>query len=284
MTASLFLLLLGLLILTAGAEFLVRGASVLALRLGLTPLVIGLTVVAFGTSDPELAVSLRAALAGSGQIVVGNIVGSNTFNVAVILGLTAMIFPIAVKHQVLRRDMPLMLVASLLFLVFLGTGNGVDRAEAACLVAGIVAYTGHAILAARRETSAAASAGESSNSSGSPVLAVTLVLVGLGLLVLGARLMIDHAVILAGFLGMSEAVVGLTIVAASTSMPELATSLVAAARRETEIAIGNIVGSNLFNLLCIGGVTGLVAPPLPSNGIGLMDAAFMLGTSWSCSH
>ena len=277
MLSSIALLLLGLLILTLGAELLVRGASGLALRCGLSPLVVGLTVVAFGTSAPELAVSAKAALSGNSALAVGNIVGSNIFNVAVILGIAATICPLAVNLQVLRREMPIMLAASLLFLTFLSTGSGISSTEAGVLFAGIILYTALSIRAARRETSLTGSGQPSS-----PVrmsIALPMIIAGLGLLVGGARLMVHNATVIALTLGISQAVIGLTIVAAGTSMPELATSVVAAFRKQTDIAVGNIVGSNIFNLLSIGGAAGLLAPPLQATGISRVDFGFMLGTS-----
>ena len=277
MTASILLLILGLLILTLGAELLVRGASGLALRCGLTPLVVGLTVVAFGTSAPELAVSLKAGLSGSGDIAVGNIVGSNIMNVAVILGLAACICPLSVQWQVLRREMPVMLGASVLFVGFL-VHDGLARWEAGLLFGGVILYTWSSVRMARRETKAAI--GEVPAVSSGPFgLALTFIIVGLAMLVGGAQLMVDNAIAIARVLGISEAVVGLTIVAAGTSMPELATSVVAALRRQTDIAVGNVVGSNIFNVLCIGGGTGIAAAPLQGNGVGWIDYGFMLGTS-----
>lgn len=283
MLIPLLLVLAGLAVLTVGAELLVRGASALGLRCGLSPLVVGLTIVAFGTSAPELAVSVRAALEGNAGIAAGNIVGSNIFNIAVILGLAALVRPLEVHLQLLRWDTPILLVASLVFALFLVTGEGIGRLEAGTLFAAIVAYTAWAVRAARRETAGAATdpaigEGLSTGRTLSDSMAASLlaVAVGLALLAGGARLLVDQAVVVATHLGVSETVIGLTIVAAGTSFPELAASLVAAWRRETDMAVGNIVGSNLFNVLAIGGTAGLVRP-VERATLGWLDLGWMLG-------
>ncbi len=289
MLTPLLLLFAGLVILTVGAELLVRGASKLALRFGMSALVVGLTVVAFGTSAPELAVTISASLGGNGAIAVGNIVGSNIFNVACILGVASLIYPLRVDAQVIRREMPIMLAVSLLFPLLLMSGNGITRWEGCLLFAGVVAYTALSIWLSKKETlvvvtSAAASApteavGEVEGVPTSlPVLSV-LILIGLGLLLLGSKLMVDNAVLLARRWGISDAIVGLTIVSAGTSLPELATSVVAALRKQADIAVGNIVGSNIFNVLCIGGAAGIVAPPVMAGGVTTTDFVFMIGTS-----
>lgn len=285
MTTHLLYLLLGFVILTAGAEALVRGAAGIARRAGLSALVVGLTVVAFGTSAPELAVSIRSALAGQGDIAIGNVVGSNIFNVAVILGITAMICPLKVHVQVIRWDMPVMLGSSLLAVAFMLTGSQVARWEGALLFGGIMAYTGMAVRMARREAAGTAEAvGEafptehSGSAKGGLPLLLGLAAAGVGLLVLGAQVLVANAVGLARILGIGDAVIGLTIVAAGTSLPELATSAVAAFRKETDIAVGNIVGSNIFNLLSILGATALISPIAVSE-VGGLDFGFMLGTS-----
>lgn len=283
MIVPVLLVLLSFAILTAGAEALVRGASAVGLRYGLSPLVVGLTIVAFGTSAPELAVSLKAALAGAGDIAIGNVVGSNIFNVAVILGLAALVRPLTVHLQVIRFDMPLMLVASIVFVGMLWTGRVLERWEGVLLFAGVVLYTTHSVRAARRESNAQTDR-EALDTLGVPkkpvsiALSVSLVVGGLVLLVLGARILVDNAVTLARSLEVSEAVISLTVVAAGTSLPELATSVVAALRRETDIAIGNIVGSNIFNVLCIAGASGAVAP-IAIDGIRMADLFWMVGVS-----
>jgi cation:H+ antiporter len=282
MTSSL-LLAAGLTVLTAGADLLVRGASAIAARLGLSPLVIGLTVVAFGTSAPELAVSMKASIAGQGGIAIGNIVGSNIFNVAAILGISALICPLAVHLNIIRRDMPLMLGASALFIGLAHTGGGLSRLEGMGLFGLIVAYTAWSVRASRREVGALVEVvlpdAAPLTPPGRPLaISIALTITGLAMLVAGAQLFVDNAAAIARSLGWSEAVIGLTIVAAGTSMPELATSVVASLRRQTDIAIGNVVGSNIFNLLCIGGLAS-VANPIGTGGVRTVDFAAMLVTS-----
>lgn len=269
----------GLLLLYFGAEALVRGAASLALRLGLSPLVVGLTVVAFGTSAPELVVSLRAALHGQGGIAVGNVVGSNTFNIAFILGLSALVRPIRIQAQLVRFDVPVMLAVTIACAGLLCNGR-LSRLEAGMLLTGLIAYTVDSIRRARREQNPDvvkefASAAPASRNLGLDIL---FIIVGLALLVYGGRLMVDGAVDLARLWGLSEAVIGLTIIAAGTSLPELATSLLAAVRKQDDIAIGNIVGSNIFNLLGILGVSGLVSP-LTGVGIQPVDTGVMIAVS-----
>ena len=271
--ASLFLLL-GLVLLYFGAEGLVRGSSSLALRLGLSPLVVGLTVVAFGTSSPELVVSLKAALDGQGAISVGNVVGSNICNIGLILGLCALITPIATNSQIVRVDIPIMLGITAVSLFILADG-AIGRNEGFLLVALLVAYIIFSIRLARRQPADALGAefGEEVK-----ISKRGLVSGGLVILVLGARFLVDGAVIIARTLGWSEALIGLTIVAIGTSLPELATSLVAAVKKEADIAVGNIVGSNIFNLLGILGITAIVHP-LQSGGVGMVDFAVMAAFS-----
>jgi cation:H+ antiporter len=260
-----------------GAEGLVRGSASLAIRAGLSPLVAGLTIVAFGTSSPELVVSIKAALAGQGDIALGNVVGSNSFNIGVILGLTALICPVPVHRQIIKIDAPIALGAALL-LPLLMLDHKLGSLEGALLAAGIVAYTGMNVWMARRQTAAAA--GQPADDLGVPpvsknaMLDVVFIAAGLLTLVLGSRLLVDHSVALAQTFGVSEAVIGLTIVAAGTSMPELATSLVAAIRRQPDIAVGNVVGSNVFNILGILGISSLTAP-LHAPGVSMTDYGAM---------
>jgi cation:H+ antiporter len=274
------LILLGLVLLCAGAEGLVRGSASLALRAGVTPLVVGLTVVAFGTSSPEMVVSTKAAYVGQGSIALGNVVGSNIFNIAVILGLSALVRPVKVNIQLIRFDMPVMIGVSLLAFGLLRDGQ-LTRPEGALLFAGVAVYTITVVRMARRQHTEAVDrefADGTPKANRSVLLDVTYVLGGLALLIFGARFFVLGAVDLARWLGVSEAVIGLTIVAAGTSMPELATSMVAAFRKQEDIAIGNIVGSNIFNILAILGAAGLVRP-FTSGGVQPMDFYFMLGTS-----
>lgn len=268
---------LALVLLFVGAEGLVRGSAALALRAGLSPLVVGLTIVAFGTSSPELVVSVQAGLSQQGDIAVGNVVGSNVFNIAVILGTTALLCPIPVHRQILKIDAPIALGVALI-LVLLLLDDGLGRLEGGLLLVGIVAYTWMNVVLARRQ--GVVTAGESEDSPApSPArhwtVDVVFILVGLVVLVLGSRLLVEHSVSVARDIGISEAVIGLTIVAAGTSMPELATSLVAAVRKQPDIAIGNVVGSNIFNILGILGLASFLSP-LNAAGISIVDYAAMI--------
>jgi cation:H+ antiporter len=258
-----------------GAEGLVRGSAALALRLGLTPLVVGLTVVAFGTSSPELVVSVQASLNGNGAIALGNVIGSNICNVALILGLSAVIRPLNVHVQLLRLDLPLMLLASVLLALLLLDG-GLGRPEGLLLTASLVLYTAFNIWKARREHTAVQQefAEVIPPVRAQPWRDVLFIIGGISLLVGGAHLLVKGAVIIAEGLGLSQAVIGLTIIAVGTSLPELATSLVAAARGEGDIAIGNVVGSNVFNILAILGLAALLHP-LYAQEIGLIDLGVM---------
>ncbi len=253
------LLVLGLALLVVGADLLVRGAARLAAAFGIPPLVIGLTVVAFGTSAPELAVSLQAAASGSADIAIGNVVGSNVFNVLVILGLAAVVAPLSVHLKVTRFDVPLMIFVSVLAWILASDGR-LGRLDGALLLGGVVAYTIWSIRAGRAEGKALAEGVRPARSRRAVARNVFLVVAGLVLLVLGARLLVEAATATARALGLSELVIGLTIVAAGTSLPELATSVVAAIRGESDIAVGNVVGSNIFNVLCVLGGASLFAP------------------------
>jgi len=276
----------GLAVLTAGAEALVRGASRLALLAGISPLVVGLTVVAYGTSTPELVVSVKAALAGSPDIAAGNVVGSNVFNVLLILGVSALVAPLMVARQLVRLEVPVMIGASLLAWLLAADGR-IGRGDGLVLTALIVAYTGWTIRRSRREVAARqeASAAPARPRGAGPVLSgLALVALGLLLLVAGGRWFVDGSVALARALGVSDLVIGLTIVAAGTSMPEVATSVVATLRGERDIAIGNVVGSNVYNLLGILGVSSLLAPGgLPvAKGLLDFDVPVMVAVAVAC--
>ena len=262
--STLVLFVVGGALLIAGAELLVRGASRLAIAAGISPLVVGLTVVAFGTSSPELAVTVGSAYSGEADLALGNVVGSNIFNVLFILGLSAIVAPLVVAQQLVRLDVPIMIAASVLALLLALDGR-IGRLDGLVLFAGVVAYTVFLIRQSRRETTRveqeyAEAFGGAERQRGSPLVNVALILVGLGLLVLGARWLVDGAVSIATTLGVSELVIGLTVVAAGTSLPEVATSLLATLRGERDIAVGNVVGSNIFNLLAVLGLGSLVAP------------------------
>mgnify|MGYP002784673334 CR=1 FL=1 len=287
---DLLLFSLGLAALIAGAELLVRGASKLALSFGLSPLVVGLTIVAFGTSAPEVAVSAAAVLDGRTDIALGNVVGSNILNVLLILGLSALITPLVVNVQLIRQEVPIMVGASLLLAV-LCLDSSLGRFDALLLLALMLAYTVFLIVQSRRQNQAAqdeyaaevkpATAG--SWDASLPVQ-IGLVLGGLALLVLGAEWLVGAATSFARALGVSDLVIGLTVVAAGTSMPEVATSLTAALKGERDIAVGNVVGSNTFNILGCLGVSGLLAggglqvPPAVLN----FDLWVMIAVALAC--
>ncbi len=254
------LIAMGLAVLVVGAEALVRGASRLAGGVGIPPLVVGLTVVAFGTSAPELAVSLQSAVGGQPDLALGNVVGSNIFNVLFILGLSALIAPLVVSHQLVRMDVPLMIGVSVLLLVIALDGR-IGRLEGAVLFGGIVAYTWFLIRQGLRTGRADALEAEGPEPApGSPLANIAWILGGLTALVLGSRWLVTGSVDVARAFGISELVIGLTILAAGTSMPEVATSIMATVRGARDIAVGNVVGSNIFNILAVLGLSSALAP------------------------
>lgn len=270
----------GVLLLLAGAEGLVRGASALALRVGISPLVVGLTVVAIGTSSPELVVSVQAALAGEGGVAVGNVVGSNVANLGLIVGLAAVLSPMRVDPRLVRHDVPIMLVSMAVLGVFLIDGELV-RWEGALLLCAAVVYTVDGIRTSRKNERARRAAlppevqdalKEAHSGFKRHVL---FVIGGVALLVYGSDLLLAGAVATAARLGVSEAIVGLTLVALGTSLPEMATTVVAARRDEAEIALGNAVGSNIFNVFSVLGPAALVTP-IASTGVGV-DVLLIMG-------
>ena len=278
----------GLVALVAGAESLVRGASKLALSLGISPLVVGLTIVACGTSAPEIAVSVGAVLEGRTDLAIGNVVGSNIFNVLFILGLSAMIVPLVVDAQIIRQEVPIMIGTALLLFAF-GLDGRIDRIDAAIMVALLAAYIVFLVVQSRRQTAATKAEYDEALESNSRwdrhwAVQLLLVAVGLALLVLGSGWLVEAAVVFAQAFGVSDLVIGLTIVAAGTSMPEVATSVMAAVRKERDIAIGNVVGSNIFNVLGCVGLSGLVAagglPMAPS--MLSFDLWVMLAVAFAC--
>ncbi|QSA98836.1 calcium/sodium antiporter [Methylococcus sp. EFPC2] len=261
-----FLLIAGLVLLVAGAEFLVRGAAKLAVSFGISPLVVGLTVVAFGTSSPELAVSVGAAFAGEADIAVGNVVGSNIFNILFILGLSALVAPLFVAQQLIRLDVPIMIGISLL-LPILGLDGRIGRLDGLLLFTGVIAYTVFLIRQSRRENRAVQDEYAQEYAVGpeeqTPLAwgkDAAYIAGGVVMLVLGSRWLVSGAVSVAEYFGVSELVIGLTIVAMGTSLPEVATSVVASLKGERDIAVGNVVGSNIFNILAVVGLTATVAP------------------------
>ncbi len=295
MTALTFLA--GLVFLVVGAELLVRGAAKLALRFGVSALVVGLTVVAFGTSSPEMAVSVNSARSGNVDIAVGNVVGSNIFNVLFILGICALVSPLIISRQIIRQEVPIMIGASLL-LVAVSADGSIGRFDAGLLALLSVVYTVLLIRQSRRAVAAGKAESEeqsrsdldaegvSTTSSWDDRVQVQLALVVTGLitLIIGSRWLVSAATSFAESLGISDVVVGLTIVAAGTSMPEVATSVLATIRGHREIAVGNVIGSNIFNILAVVGFSGLVAPvPLAvADSIQRFDNWVMLAVAVAC--
>lgn len=251
----------GLLLLILSANYLVKGGENLALRLGMSPLVVGMTVIAFGTSAPEFIVSLSAAVKGNPQIALGNVIGSNIANVGLILGITALIFPIPVNKASIKSDGPLMLIASLLFILVSANGS-IGRWEGAVGFGILLAYTTRMIRTSIRHTRAAPAVNEvpAVLPTMKPLKAVLFIVASSFGLAYGANLLIDGASALAVTFGISQKVIGITIVAFGTSLPELAASVVAAFKKQTDISIGNIIGSNLFNILGVIGLSSLIHP------------------------
>jgi cation:H+ antiporter len=282
-----FLLGIGLLII--GAELLVRGAARLAAAMGVSPLVIGLTVVAYGTGSPELAIGVQSAWLGQGDIILGNVIGSNIFNVLFILGISALIAPLAVSQQLVRLDVPLMIGVSFL-LLFLALDGQIGLLDGGILLAGAVAYTVFAIQQSRRESReikdeyAHEFGLEQAKTGRWVVLQIIFIILGLALLTLGSRWLVAGAVAMARILGVSELIIGLTLIAAGTSLPEIATSIIASLRNERDIAVGNIVGSNLFNILAVLGLAGIVAPASMSVPAAVLsfDIPVMIAVALAC--
>jgi cation:H+ antiporter len=279
------LLLAGFVLLIGGAELLVRGASQLATDFGISPLVVGLTVVAFGTSTPELAVSVLSAHSGQAGIALGNVVGSNICNVLLILGLSALVAPLVVSRQVVRLEVPIMIGISLL-LTFFALDGAIGRWEGGLLFAGIIVYTVWTVRRSWRELReqvppevAPPTGGRSGR--GAQILQI---LGGLVLLGIGSKWLVDGAVSVATFFGVSDLVIGLTVVAVGTSLPELATSVLASLRGQRDIAVGNVVGSNIFNILSVLGLTAALAPegvPVPQSAL-TFDLPVMLAVAVAC--
>ena len=265
MTTTILLFIAGLVILIFGAELLVRGASRLAAAFGVSPLVIGLTIVAIGTASPEVAVSLQAALNGQGDLTLGNVLGSNIFNILFILGVTAILAPIVIAEQLIRKDAPIMVGVSLLAFALAFDGS-IGFVDGVTLILLLVVYTVFALRQSRFESKevqneyAEEFAEKQPHTTRDTMANILFILAGLGLLVLGSNWLVDSAIVIAKALGVSELVIGLTIVAVGTSLPEVATSIIAALKGESDIAVGNAVGSNIFNLLGVLGIGALLAP------------------------
>lgn len=271
-------LLVSLVILYFGAEGLVSGASSLAKRVGVSPLIIGLTIVSIGTSMPELVVSAKAAMIGQSALSIGNVLGSNMINIGVILGLSAMIYPIAVNRQLLNLDVPFMVFSSVLFLL-LFLDSKISRVEAGLLILLFISYISYLIITStkghKNKPEQKSQNTDEIKMSKHWSIDLLFIVVGLLALVYGSDLLVVNSIIIAERLGMSEAMIGLTIVAIGTSMPELATSVVAAIKKRSDIAIGNVIGSNIFNILLVLGVAGLIHP-ISTPEINYMDSLFVV--------
>ncbi|MCU0671375.1 MAG: calcium/sodium antiporter [Myxococcota bacterium] len=281
------LIVVGLALLVAGGEALVRGASGVALLARVTPAVVGLTIVAAGTSMPEMVVSVQSAIEESPGLAIGNVVGSNLFNIGLILGLTALIVPLRILGNSVKLEWPVMMLASFQLLLLVRDGQ-LDRLEGAFFVTGVIAFVSYAVWIARRNTGpeetqeldeslTTASFGRTGGAA--IALNVVAILVGAGLLAGGSTALVHGAVNIASALGVSETIIGLTIVSVGTSAPELATSLVAARRGRDDVAVANVIGSNIFNILGIAGVTALIHPlPVPAE-IVTRDVWWMLAVT-----
>ena len=272
MFLAIFLFVLGLVILTIGAEWLVRGSAALALSFGLSPLVVGLTVVAFGTSSPELAVSIRAAITAQSDIALGNVIGSNICNVGLVLGLAALIRPMQIQLSIIKREIPMLLFAVLILIFFL-LNHTISRLEGIFLGALLILYLAVSFLLSQKK--------DLQRETDLPKIHPMprwkqIVLLGIGLagLLLGSNLMVANAIELARMAHLSEAFIGLTIVAIGTSLPELATSVIAAIRKENDIAVGNVIGSNIFNIFAILGFSSAIRP-LAAVNLGWIDLGVM---------
>ncbi|MAY60955.1 MAG: sodium:calcium antiporter [Rhizobiales bacterium] len=270
-------LLGGLIVLSIGAEALVSGAVTIARRFSMPPLLIGVTIVGFGTSLPELVVSLKAALRDAPDIAVGNVVGSNIANILLIVGLAAIIAPIAAKFLSYRRDLLAMLAASLLMLA-LGWSGDIGRIAGGLMLAGLVVYLVYTARCGMAEETDVEPEHLPAWRRSLPVAGVSVV-IGLGALFLGANWLVDGAIEISRAFGLSEAAIGLTVVAVGTSLPELATSVAAAIRRHGDVALGNVIGSNTFNILGILGITSIISPVEVSPAIASTDIPVMLATA-----
>lgn len=290
---TLVLFVVGLGLLLVGAELLVRGAATLAARVGIPPLVVGLTVVAFGTSSPELAVSIQSAMGGQADIALGNVVGSNVFNVLFILGVSAVVAPLLVSRQLVRIEVPVMIGVSCLAWLLALNGR-ISRWEGVAMAAGLAVYTALQVRMGLGERAPASGGEPEPDLPGVPAAGeakragipaqVAFIVVGLVMLMLGSRWLVNGAVQAATTLGISELVVGLTIVAAGTSLPEVATSILASFRGQRDIAVGNVVGSNIFNLLGVLGLSAAIAPggvAVPASALAF-DLPVMTAVAVAC--
>lgn len=280
---SFVMLVIGFVLLVWGADKFVEGASALARKMGVSPLLVGLTIVAFGTSMPELAVSVTAALRGANEIAVGNVVGSNVFNLLVVAGLSAVICPLVMDKMLLRRDWPLSIFAAVLLLVAIAPDHVIARWEGAVLLVIFAVILSRQIKAALNDraqlaAAEAEAAEEAAEMTKSPVMIWVNIVLGLACIVLGGQLAVNGATGIARMFGLSETLIGLTIVAIGTSLPELVTSIVAARKGQNEIAMGNVIGSNLFNILLILGVSSVITP-IPVQATSIIDCLFLIAVS-----
>ena len=273
------ILVLGLTSLFIGAEGVIRGSSNLAIKVGITPLVVGLTIVAFGTGTPELVVSLKAALIGNSSIALGNVVGSNIANVALIVGVSTIIRPLNVHANVIKREIPIMIGLSILLLILLLDGE-LAFIEGLLFIIGIICYTVVNISMARKEKHKVVvnEFREGLKSNMNILVSIVVILGGLGLLILGANYFLNSTISIAKAIGVSDAIIGLTVVAFGTSLPELITASVASYKKESDIAVGNVVGSNIFNILGILGITALIIP-VKAGDLNYIDLGVMLLTA-----
>ena len=270
MLIDIVIIVIGIICVLKGADFLTEGAAALARRVNVPEIVIGLTIVAAGTSAPELFVSLVSALKGTPDLAVGNVVGSNTMNSMLIVGCAAMVAPMTINRSTVKKDIPFSVGASVL-LMLLALNSFLSRLDGILLLAGFAVFMIYSLRQAKNGQDAAPTEEKQQN----PWLSVLYIALGLVGLVIGSNLFVDHASSLALALGISEGVVGLTVVAGGTSLPELATSVVAARKGQSAIAIGNVIGSNVFNILLILGITATISP-LQIEGITTIDMAVML--------
>ncbi len=274
---SVLFLVIGTLLLYFGAEGLVSGSASVAVRAGIRPLVAGLTVVAFGTSSPELIVSISAAMSGNSEIALGNVIGSNICNIALIIGIAAFIRPITIDMKLIKRDMGIMIFSSVLLLVLLIDGE-IGRFDGIILALGIIIYIIMTLYIARKEKDDSIRemyAGDIPKKPRKTSVDILMIILGMSGLVFGANLFLDGAIDIADYLGAPKAIVGLSIVAFGTSLPELATSMVASLKKEGDISIGNAIGSNIFNILCVLGFVSIIHP-ISSQNISIWDLGVMM--------
>lgn len=286
MIINLLLFILGVVLIISGANFLTDGAAAIARRLGLSPLMVGLTIVAFGTSAPELVVSLTSALKGSADIAIGNVVGSNIFNILAIIGTTALIAPLSITSSTIKKEIPLLILASVVFTAmvwddlfsgFSSASNYLSRSEGIALLAFFIIFLAYTFSMAKPAPEIEEAPASSESKKRKPLwFLILLIIVGLGGLIWGGDLFVSSSSAIARSFGVSEAFIGLTLVAMGTSLPELATSIVAALKKEPELAVGNAVGSGIFNIFFILGTTSTVLPIRLSGGITLVDFVVMI--------